>query len=52
MFGGASDSLHVSIFLLGEDESVVSSSRQRVAAAPGSLDLRTWAGPAVEQVVL
>ena len=52
MFGGPSDSLHVSIFLLGEDEQVVSSSRQRVAAAPGDLDLRTWAGPGVRQVVL
>ena len=52
MFGGPSDSLHVSIFLVGEDEKVVSSSRQRVAAAPGRLDVRTWAGPHVRQVVL
>ncbi len=52
MFGGPSDSLHVSIYLLGENEQVVSSSRQRVAAARGDLDLRTWAGPEVRQVVL
>jgi hypothetical protein len=52
MYGGASDSLHVSIFLLGENEQVVSSSRQRVAATQGDLGLRTWAGPDVRQVVL
>jgi len=52
MYGGPSDSLHVSIYLLGEKEEVVSSSRQRVAAAPGDLDLRAWAGPDVRQVVL
>ena len=52
MYGGPSDSLHVSIYLLGENEEVVSSSRQRVAAASADLNLRTWAGPNVHQVVL
>ncbi len=52
MYGGPSDSLHVSIFLLGEDQRVVSSSRQRVAAAQGDVGLRTWGGPEIRQVVL
>ncbi len=52
MFGGPSDSLHVSIFLLGENEQVVSSSRQLVAAAQGHLGLRTWAGSDARQVVV
>ena len=52
MYGGPSDSLHVSIFLLDENEQVVSSSRQLVAAAQENLGLRTWAGPDVRQVVL
>ena len=52
MFSGPSDSLHVSVFLLGEDEGVLSSSRQEVAAGPGDLTLRTWAGTDVRQVVV
>ena len=52
MYGGPSDSLHVSIFLLDDDQQVVSTSRQRVAATAGDLDLRASAGSNVRQVVL
>lgn len=52
MYGGPSDSLHVAIYVLDERGDALSSSRGRVPAAPGALDMSIGADEAGRQVVL